>query len=140
MNGGDSGGFNRLIYDRCEFEKRTKESTDPLSWRMYPGKYENCKKCIYDNQFTRPFDNDIVDRESELKGISRRASRCGQFKYNPGCKKSAQCTSTFDPSNPIVLAQEVCPIIHNNIPRINGPGYTLDTEPFCPKPEWRHPL
>lgn len=138
MNSGDSGNFNRLIYDRCEYEKRIKESTDPLSWNMYGGKFEHCQKCVYNNQFIRPFDNNIVDRESELKGILRKASKCPQNKYNPGCKKSGTCISTFDSTNPIVLAQEVCPIVRNNIPRINGPGYELITEPFCVKPEWRH--
>ena len=129
---GTSGSFNRQRYDRCAYQKDLYESTSPLEWQMYGGKFENCSKCIYNkDNFWRPIDVQIVDRESELKNITRRATRCPQFKYLPGCQKSRMCTSTFDPTNPVVMAQEVCPIVHNNIPRMKGPGYSLKTEPFC---------
>jgi len=135
VNGfGSIGGFSKTKYDRCAYQKDLYESVSPLAWNMYSGKFENCGKCTYDeNSFYRPFDASVVDRESELKNITRRASRCPQYKYLPNCKKSAYCTNTFDPSNPIVLPQEVCPIVHNNIPRMTGPGYELKTEPFCAK-------
>jgi hypothetical protein len=134
-----SGAFNRQKYDRCAYQKDLYESVSPLSWMMYPGKFENCSKCtVNEKNFWRPFDGDIVDRESDLKNITRRSSRCPQ-KYLPNCKKSATCTNTFDPSNPIVLAQEVCPIVFNNIPKMYGPGYELKTEPFCQKRIPRNP-
>lgn len=137
---GDSASFSRSIYDRCEYQKRIYESVEPLGYMMYPGRFENCSKCTYNEKsFWRPFDTEIVDVESDLKNITRRASRCPQNKYLPNCKKSCRCISTFDPSNPVVLPQEVCPIIHNNLPRIMGPGYELQTEPFCPKRVPRNP-
>jgi len=134
MNSGDSGSFTRLRYDRCAHQKDTHQSVEPLQYVMYPGKYENCSKCTYNEEsFYRPFDEAVVDAESELKGLTRPASSCPQNKYSPKCPKSKTCTSTFDKSVPIVLAQEVCPIVKNNIPRIDGPGYDLKTEPFCGK-------
>lgn len=90
------------------------ESTSPFQYQMYDGKFENCKRCVYDH-YTRPFDGNIVDLESELRNQNRRASKCPSMKYNPQCKKSPECTSTFDESNPVVLAPEVCPIVHNNL-------------------------
>jgi len=136
---GDSAAFSRLMYDRCAYQKDLYQSVEPLGYQMYPGKHENCSKCTKNDYFPRPFDGNVVDAESELKNITRRATRCPQYKYNKGCKKSCYCTNTFDPRNPVVLPQEVCPIVHNNIPQIMGPGYTLQTEPFCPKRYPRHP-
>lgn len=136
----NAGGFTRLNYDRCAYQKDLYQSVEPLGFQMYPGKYENCSKCTYnEDQFWRPFDTQIVDAESELSNRTRRATRCPQYKYLPGCNKSCYCTNTFDPSNPIVMAQETCPILHNNIPRIQGPGYTLDIEP-CQKRIPRNPM
>jgi len=135
-----SGGFSRQRYDRCAYQKDLWQSVEPLGWMMYPGKFENCGKCTYDEKsFWRPFDGQIVDAESELKNITRRATRCPQYKYLPGCAKSCYCTNTFDKTNPIVLAQEVCPIVHNNIPRMRGKGYELNTEPFCARRIQRNP-
>lgn len=127
MNSGESGSFNRLRYDRCEYEKTVMESTSPLQYRMSMDAFENSNKCVYDkNSFYHPFDDKIVDTESELKGLGRSASKCSQNKYNPNCEKSSTCTSTYDPSVPIVMAQEVCPIVVNNLPKIAGPGYELN--------------
>lgn len=129
MNSGNSGSYNRLRYDQCAYEKDLSQSVDPLQYRMYSGQFEHEKKCVAnENSFYRPFDLAIVDLESELKGMTRMASSCPQNKYSPSCKKSKTCTSTWDVSVPIVLAQEVCPIVKNNIPRITHPGYVLTTE------------
>ena len=35
---------NRLMYDTCAY-KRNWESTTPLDYNLYAGKYENCSKC-----------------------------------------------------------------------------------------------
>ena len=127
MNSGDSGSFNRLKYDRCATENDTFQATQPFQYRMSMDPYENDGKCVYDkDSFYHPYDNQIVDTESELKGIKRPASKCPQNKYSPNCEKSDSCVSTFDNSVPIVYAQEVCPIVRNNIPRVQGPGYELN--------------
>ena len=124
----NTGSSNRLIYDRCAYDKELAESVAPLNYRMYSGAHENCNKCIY-TKFYRPFD--LVEQESELKNITRPATKCPSFKYNPKCKKSKSCTSTFDDSVPVVLAPEVCPIVHNNIPKTNSPGYDLPPRAVC---------
>ena len=65
----NTGSSNRLIYDRCAYDKELAESVAPLNYRMYSGAHENCNKCIY-TKFYRPFD--LVEQESELKNITRR--------------------------------------------------------------------
>ena len=132
MNSGSAGNFTRLNYDNCASQKRLYEETAPLSYQLYQGKFEHCQKCVYDDKnIWRPFD--LVDYESELKGITRVASKCSQFKYNPGCKKSGKCTSTFDPSNPIIYAPEICPIIQTNMHPMSTPGYIVPNQAFCGK-------
>ncbi|AYV78696.1 MAG: hypothetical protein Edafosvirus25_10 [Edafosvirus sp.] len=122
------GSSNRQKYDNCAYQKRLYESTSPLKYQLYEGKFENCGKCLYD-KFWRPFD--LVDVESELRNQNRPLSQCDQFKYNPNCPRSKMCLSTFDPSVPVVYVPEICPIVFNNIPKRISPGYVLPEIDFC---------
>ncbi len=122
------GASNRQMYDTCEYQKRLYESTASLGINLYEGKFENCSKCLYD-KFWRPFD--LVDVESELKNITRPATRCPQYKYNPDCKKSKSCWSTDDPTVPVVFIPEMCPVVRNNIPKYTHPGYTVPKDNIC---------
>ena len=36
---------NRLMYDSCAYEKSLQQSTSPLNYALYTGKYENTAKC-----------------------------------------------------------------------------------------------
>jgi hypothetical protein len=125
------GAYNRLSYDNCAYQKRLYESTTPLMYNLYEGKFQNCDKCTYKNQFWRPFE--LVDLESELKNITRPNTKCPQLKYNPNCKKSKSCVSTFEPNMPVVLDSQVCPVVQNNIPRWDNPGYSVPTNNICTK-------
>ena len=124
----NTGSSNRPIYDTCAYQKDLYESTSPLAYQLYGGKFENCNKCLYDQFYMR---YDLVDVETELRNQTRPLSKCDQFKYSPVCKKSGLCLSTFDKSVPVVLAPEVCPIVYNNIPRQTGPGYKVPNPNFC---------
>ena len=117
----NQGFSTRLPYDQCAYVKDLTESTAPYSYQMYDGKYENCKRCVFD-KYPRPFDGDIVDIESELRNQTRNASKCPSKNYGPTCQKSSQCVSTFDKSVPVVLAPEVCPIVFNNLKWGNDTG------------------
>jgi hypothetical protein len=125
------GSSNRLIYDNCAYQKKLYESTSPLAYMLYDGKMESCDKCTYEGQFWRPYD--LVDVESELKNITRANSKCPQYKYNPNCKRSKYCLSTYDKTAPVVLAPEVCPIVFNNIVKMKTPGYDMPKQEFCGK-------
>lgn len=121
----NTGYSTRLPYDGCAYEKHMRDSVAPLNYRMYVGAHENTKRCVY-NKPHRPFD--LVNEESELLNITRRASKCTECKYNPdGTLPShceGTCRSTFDKQNPVVLAPEVCPIIKTNIIKPTSTGLT----------------
>lgn len=126
----NQGSSNRPIYDNCAYQKRLYESTSPLAYQLYQGKFENCDKCIFDNFYT-PYDARIVDTESELKNLTRPLSECDQFKYSPTCKRSGMCISTFDKRAPVVYVAEMCPIVYNNIPKMTSKGYKVPNQKFC---------
>ena len=67
---------NRLIYDTCAYKKRLLESTGPLNYSMYTGKYENCAKCRVEfgtvgGNGVSLFNGNLVDLESDLRGQTR---------------------------------------------------------------------
>jgi hypothetical protein len=118
------GSSNRLRYDTCAYEKSLTESVSPFAYRTYGGMYENEQKCKKD-KFWKRNDVDVVDVESDLKNITRPATKCPSLKYDPKCKKSGQCISTYDPSVPVILDYNVCPIVFNNIPRQTSNGLIM---------------
>ena len=113
--------FNRTMYDVCATERKTNDSIFPMGYQLYIGKYESKSKCTYDkNSFFRPFD--LVDAESELKGITRFVTRCPQMKYVPNCSpRSEICYPTKD--MPIALNPRLCPPVKNNMPIITDKGF-----------------
>lgn len=118
------GSFNRLPYDKCAYMQRLQESTSPLNYQMYEGKFQSCNKCLLDGVFHRPFDANVVQIESELKNILRPNTSCNVYKYNPNCKTSRSCISTFNPNVPVISDRNVCPVVFNNIPK-SGAGYVM---------------
>lgn len=128
MNTGSNGGSNRLIYDECAFNQHVSDSTFPLQYNLDMMKYENCGKCRQEKFY---FKYDLVDQESELRNQTRPASRCAGMKYNPQCKTTSACQSTFAPDVKVVLPGECCPIVFNNIKRRTDPGFVLPDNDIC---------
>jgi hypothetical protein len=98
--------LNNTIYDQCEYEQQTNESTSPLQYQLYSGPYYNCSCCDSsakgDNSANRKIPlhsgqnrgwpqkskNDVkslVDLESDLWNITRKLSTCSSNKYNGQC-------------------------------------------------------
>lgn len=124
------GSSNRLIYDECDYRTSIAESTAPITYQLYFNKHEHCNRCV-DQKLYPKFDTQIVDVESELLNINRPNSRCPSKKYNPNCKASKSCYSTFEPDAPVILAPELCPIIYNNIPKVTDPKTRLPGKDLC---------
>ena len=135
MSYGTQGSSNKQIYDCCYYSQDLQQSTDPLQYQLYFGQAENCSKCI-DKKAWYKFDPAVVDAESELHNLTRPLSRCDMYKYNPDCKPSKSCTSTFDPNMPRILSPSLCPIVYNNIAKPTGPGYTVPNTNICDKDTW----
>jgi hypothetical protein len=74
---------NRLKYDSCAYATDIKESTSPLDYNLFEGKYLNSKSCpSSDYTNTVPFSDRTVV-ESELYGLSRTNTNCPKLKYDP---------------------------------------------------------
>ena len=79
---------NRLIYDNCAYNKKIQESTSPLNYTLYPGKFENSSKCRIElgsvgGNGVSLFSGNLVDLESDLRNQSRPASLCPKYHYQP---------------------------------------------------------
>jgi hypothetical protein len=73
--------FTRLDYDTCAYAKDLQESTTPLEYLMFKGKFENCKQCP---DYTNNIDFGVkADVESELRNQNRYTSKCPSNKYDP---------------------------------------------------------
>ena len=85
--------FNHLKYDTCAYRKNLEQSTGPLRYAMYPGKYNHCEPCrveqgILGGNVVSIFRGNLVDLESDLRGQTRPASQCPDHKYNPWCRNN----------------------------------------------------
>lgn len=73
--------FNRLQYDACAYAKELQQSTDPLEYNLFRGKYETCKDCP-NGEGPNNLDFGVrSDVESDLKGQIRLGSKCDGDKY-----------------------------------------------------------
>ena len=118
------GAYNRTMYDNCAYDLKVKTSTTPLEYALYEGKYENCNKCKYNNQFVKPYD--LVDIESDLTNRNRLQSKCPSMKYKPSCK-CPKCAKHY----PAVVNSNMCAIVHNNIPKTQQSGISV-SDFTCP--------
>jgi len=99
---------NRLMYDTCEYKTRLDESVGSLEYLLDPIRYENCNKCrmelgVIGGTAVSNIQGNLVDLETDLMGITRKASLCPTKKYNSTCatKNIANC----NPNN----------IVYNNV-------------------------
>jgi hypothetical protein len=79
---------NRLSYDACAYQKTIQQSTSPLEYMLFAGKYENCAKCrmefgVVGGNGVSLFSGNLVDLESDLRGQTRQASLCPKRMYSP---------------------------------------------------------
>ena len=75
--------FTRTQYDSCAYAKEVQESTSPLEYRLFKGKYENCKQCPVGSHTNNLEFGSKAAVESELFGLTREQSKCPDKKYNP---------------------------------------------------------
>jgi len=100
---------NHLKYDTCAYATTIKESTEPLEYWLYKGKYETCtpiQNADYSYNIEFPFRADV---ESELFGLTRLGTDCPSLKYDP--------TKPF--SNPVfsppIIGQSIYGITPSNL-------------------------
>lgn len=97
--------FNRLTYDSCAYAKTVQQSTDPLEYNLYKGKFEKCNSCAV-GSFTNNLEFGVrADVESDLKGHTRVGTKCPSRKFPANSTSNVQ----FTPAR-------VCDSIHNITP------------------------
>ena len=107
--------FNRLSYDSCAYSKTLQQSTDPLEYNLFKGKFEACNTCPV-GDFTNNLDFGVrSDIESDLKGQSRLGSKCPSEKYPANSETAA-------PFTPQITCQSIYNLTPNNLvkPTTNG--------------------
>ena len=121
---------NRLIYDRCAYATEIKESTEPLEYNLFLGKFENCNQCPVGNHLNvLPF-GPKADTESELWGINRLNTKCPDKKFQ----------AESDYNNPPLSAARMCDSIYYITPNnLEKPTSNMLNEKnlginFCPAP------
>lgn len=95
---------SRLLYDNCagqEYLNRNKQYRDYL---FYGGKYYHNNPCrigfgVVGGNNVSLYTGNLVNLESDLRGITRPLSLCNKHGYNPycGCPSCRSCTDTGIP-------------------------------------------
>lgn len=80
--------FNRLAYDTCSYKKYLEQSVAPIDHMLDPSRFEHRAKCA--NQMglvagpqVSHIKGNMVDLESDLRGITRTATSCPEYKHKP---------------------------------------------------------
>lgn len=119
--------FNRLSYDSCAYSKTLQESTDPLDYNLFKGKFESCRNCP---DFTNNLDFGLkVAVESDLKGQVRLGSKCPSKKFPDNMGFAAAFT-------PAIACQSIYDITPTNIEKQTTTGLKdLSTygQNMCPR-------
>lgn len=121
---------NRLIYDTCAYKKNLQQSTDPLQYSLYTGKYENSAKCRIElgsvgGNGVSLFNGNLVDLESDLRGQTRQTSHCPCDKYTPKCN-NPKCNNG---ENGVPCSSSKC-----QIPLKHQPSCQMTNYPKVPMP------
>ena len=117
--------FNRLDYDKCAYAQRLTESTSPLGYLLYRGKYEHNKDCKLSSN---PNDMSQLNKtlvENELYNLNRTSTLCSSKKYNPSQKVNVP------KSSPATLCQSIYNLTPSGLPKVTSNGLSNGTNGKC---------
>lgn len=80
--------FNRMTYDHCRYSRELNGNTSILGYLLDNQKFEHPDKCrhtlgLLGGATISQVKGNLVDMESELKGITRLLSQCTESKAKP---------------------------------------------------------
>ena len=83
---------NRLIYDTCAYKHNLSQSVGPLQYVLNPIKFENSSKCrmelgVVGGTAVSHVKGNLVDLETDLRGQTRRTTKCPSRLYQNPCPK-----------------------------------------------------
>lgn len=114
--------FNRLMYDDCACKQKTSDSTTPMEYQLYKGKFENCNKCSADGAIARDTISygELVSLENELRNQTDPVSICPSNKHNPSTANKGVAI------NPPTVCQKRIPACKKE-----GKGFDSNKPRFC---------
>jgi hypothetical protein len=85
----------RLMYDECNFREYLTDTKNIIDYTLYNGKYNHTAKCLLDlgqdgSSGGSIFSGSLVDLESDLRGQTRKLSKCTNTLFQP---KFGSCRS-----------------------------------------------
>lgn len=94
--------FTRTKTDICNYNQELEENVSYVSYLLDPVKFHNCNKCRPELGFVGGTNvshvtGNLIDLESDIKGIDRDASRCPQTRYLPRNDGIVQGTTMYKP-------------------------------------------
>ena len=106
---------NKLMYDQCAYEARLGESAGTLEYMLDSSMHENVNKCRVDlgivgGSNVSEIKGNLVDLESDLFGVTRKATLCPSKQFKSKC--SVTDINNCQP-NDIVIDGPGC-----NVPRV----------------------
>lgn len=114
--------FNKIKYDQCAYTQSLKESTTPLEYNLFKGKYENCQSCTQTNLPNIIQFGAKVDIENELFGLNKPFTKCVN-------DKNFQ-TNTNIVINPLLCEHNITPS-NMPFPKSNGLNYSKYASDQC---------
>ena len=142
---------SRSFYDNCAYVQKTKQSESVGDYMMYPGKYYSDNACrnelgLVGGNDVSLFKGNMVDLESDLRGITRDLSLCSASKYKPQCNRCSKCTDGGLPCGCIACTkQNLAPLpscqmmdlqnyTGDGLPPLRGCKYPKQTGPMYKPP------
>lgn len=77
--------YNRLSYDACTYSRELRENMNILKYIINENRADKCfhEKGLVGGATVSKIRGDVVDLESELRGITRNLSKCSTSKPKP---------------------------------------------------------
>ena len=115
------GITDHLIYDDCAYASVILGNQKISNYHLNQNMHENKNKCKFDN-FYHPYD--LIDLDSELKNITRPASKCINLQYQ-GMPKTGKCKTELKPYQTDYIHHHIGdnPVIPHTTCDINGTLY-----------------
>lgn len=123
--------FNRLTYDTCRYSRELNGNTSILGYLLDEKKFEHPDKCrhklgLVGGANISQVKGNIIDMESELKGITRLASQCAESKVKP-----------LDQSN-YIINDKTAPIDTNKLHLPTCQMFSYSSVPMPPPMNYPH--
>tara|TARA_B100000768_G_C11197850_1_gene340355 strand:+ start:622 stop:981 length:360 start_codon:yes stop_codon:yes gene_type:complete len=117
--------FNRLDYDKCAYAQRLSESTSPLDYALFKGKYENNKDCKLSSHANDMSQLNKTLIENELYNLNRSSTLCSSKKFNPNSKAKVIKHS------PAYLCENIHQMTPSGLSKISSNGLSKGDNKKC---------